>query len=328
MKHRILAALLLVAVAVAGGVALCRHLGAGKNGAVSATGTIEVTEVSVTAKESGTLFAAGFKEGDRVGKGQVLGRLVRNDLEAQGAQDRAALERARALLADLRKGARPQEIREAEEAQGAAGVRYDLAQADYMRFSSLYAERVISRKEMDEVTARRDLAKKDLAAAGERLSLVRSGTRQDLLAAQEAEVLRLEALCRVTSSRLEDTVLAAPLGGVVLSKNYEEGEFLPPGAVLANVADLSDCWVKVYLPSTVLGLIQLGSIAEVRVDSFPGRTFTGRIRKISDRAEFTPRQSLTTEERANLVFAVEVALENPDGALKPGMPADVTFHDD
>ena len=328
MKHKILAALLLVAVAVAGGIALCRFLGNGKNGAVAAAGTIEVTEVSVTAKESGTLSSAGFREGDRVGKGQVLGRLVRNDLEAQQAQDRAALERARAMLADLRKGARPQEIREAEEAQGAAKVRYDLAQADFNRFSSLYAEKVISRKEMDEVTARRDLAAKDLAAAGERLSLVRSGTRPDVLAAQEAEVLRLEALGRVTASRVGDTVLAAPLGGVVLSKNYEEGEFLPPGAVLATVADLSDCWVKVYLPSTVLGRVKAGGAADVRVDSFPDRVFRGKVRAVSDRAEFTPRQSLTTEERANLVFAVEVAVENPESLLKPGMPADVTFHDD
>ena len=328
MKHKILAALLLVAVAVAGGIALCRFLGNGKNGAVAAAGTIEVTEVSVTAKESGTLSSAGFREGDRVGKGQVLGRLVRNDLEAQQAQDRAALERARAMLADLRKGARPQEIREAEEAQGAAKVRYDLAQADFNRFSSLYAEKVISRKEMDEVTARRDLAAKDLAAAGERLSLVRSGTRPDVLAAQEAEVLRLEALGRVTVSRVGDTVLATPLGGVVLSKNYEEGEFLPPGAVLATVADLSDCWVKVYLPSTVLGRVKAGGAADVRVDSFPDRVFRGKVRAVSDRAEFTPRQSLTTEERANLVFAVEVEVDNAESLLKPGMPADVTFHDD
>ena len=328
MKHKILAALLLVTVAVAGGIALCRFLGDGKNDAVAAAGTIEVTEVNVTAKENGTLSAAAFKEGDRVEKGQVLGRLVRNDLDAQGAQDRAALARARSILADLRKGARPQEIREAEEAQGAAKVRYDLAQADFTRFSSLYAEKVISRKEMDEVTARRDLAKKDLAAAGERLSLVRSGTRPDVLAAQEAEVMRLEALGRVTASRVGDTVLASPLGGVVLSKNYEEGDFIPPGAVLATVADLSDCWVKVYLPSTVLGRVKVGAGADVRVDSFPDRVFRGKVRTVSDRAEFTPRQSLTTEERANLVFAVEVEVDNAESLLKPGMPADVTFHDD
>jgi len=328
VKHKIPAVLLLVTVIVAGGVALCRFLGDGKNGAIVAAGTIEVTEVNVAAKESGTLLGVSFREGDRVVKGQVMARLVRNDLEAQQAQDRAALARARSVLADLRKGPRPQEIREAEEARGAAQVRYDLAQADFTRFSALYSERVISRKEMDEVKARRDLAEKDLAAAGERLSLVRSGTRSDVLAAQEAEVLRLEALGRVTASRLDDTVMTAPLEGVVLSKNYEEGEFLPPGAILATVADLEDCWVKVYLPSTVLGRVKAGASADVGVDSFPERVFGGKVRTVSDRAEFTPRQSLTTEERANLVFAVEVAVDNPESLLKPGMPADVTFHDD
>jgi HlyD family secretion protein len=328
VKHKILAVLLLVAVVVAAGVALCRFLGNRKDNAIAAAGTIEVTEVNVTAKESGTLSEVRFREGDRVTRGQVLARLVRNDLEAQRAQDAAALERARAVLADLRKGPRLQEVREAEEARGAAQVRYDLAEADFTRFSTLYAERVISRKEMDEVKARRDLAKKDLAAAGERLSLVRSGTRTDVLAAQEAEVRRLEALGRVTASRLGDTVLAAPLGGLVLSRNYEEGEFLPAGAVLATVANLSDCWVKVYLPSTVLGRVKAGTGADVRVDSFPDRVFEGKVRTVSDRAEFTPRQSLTTEERANLVFAVEVAVDNAESLLKPGMPADVTFHDD
>lgn len=328
MKHRILALLLIVAVAVAAGVALCHFLGGRKENVIAATGTIEVTEVNVTAKESGTLAEVRFKEGDRVKKEQVLARLVRNDLKAQQEQDAAALARARAVLADLRKGPRPQEVREAEQVREAAQVRYDLAQADFARFSMLYAERVISRKEMDEVKARRDLAMKDLAAAGERLSLVRSGTRADVLAAQEAEVQRLEALSRMTASRLSDTVLVSPLGGIVLSKNYEEGEFLRAGAVLATVADLSDCWVKLYLPSTVLGRVKVGALVNVRVDSFPDRIFQGRVRTVSDRAEFTPRQSLTTEERANLVFAVEVKVDNPDFLLKPGMPADVTFHDD
>ena len=97
---------------------------------------------------------------------------------------------------------------------------------------------------------------------------------------------------------------------------------------MATVADLSDCWVKVYLPSTVLGRVKAGGAADVRVDSFPDRVFRGKVRAVSDRAEFTPRQSLTTEERANLVFAVEVEVDNAESLLKPGMPADVTFHDD
>lgn len=327
MKHRILLAFAAVVLAIAGGFAICRFLGNGRGTEVAAAGTVEVREVSVIAREHGTLGEFSVGEGDRVGKGDVVARLVRADLQAQAEQDIEGSARARAVLADLQSGARPQEIREAEAAYGAARIRYDLAQGDFVRFSALYGERVIAKKEMDDVTARRDLAKSDLEAARQRLSLVRSGARPEVLKAQAAEVRRIEALHRVTMARIADTVLVAPLGGVILSKNYEEGEFVPAGAVLATVADLSDCWVKVYLPSTVLGRLNPGQAAEVRVDSFPDRAFRGRVRKISDQAEFTPRQSLTTEERANLVFAVEVAVDNPDGVLKPGMPADVIIHD-
>ncbi len=327
MKHRILLVFAAVVLAIAGGFAICRLLGNGRSAEVTAAGTVEVREVSVTTREHGTLGEFRVGEGDRVGKGDVVARLVRADLQAQAEQDIEGSARARALLADLKSGARPQEIREAEAAYGAARTRYDLAQGDFVRFSALYGEKVIAKKEMDDVTARRDLAKSDLEAARQRLSLVRAGARPDVLKAQAAEVRRIEALHRVTMARISDTVLVAPLGGVILSKNYEEGEFVPAGAVLATLADLSDCWVKVYLPSTVLGRLNPGQAAEVRVDSFPGRAFQGRVRKISDRAEFTPRQSLTTEERANLVFAVEVAVDNPDGVLKPGMPADVILHD-
>lgn len=328
MKHRILGALFLVALALTGGVLLCRYLGRAKVQGISATGTIEVREVNVTARESGTLSGLRVREGDTVSKGDVLGRLTRHDLEALARQDLEGLARARAVLKDLESGARLQEVREVEAAERAAKTRLDLAQGDFERFSALFRENVIARKEMDEVAAKRDLAKSDLDAARQRLSLVRSGTRIEVLKAQEAEIRRLEALHQVTLSRISDTVLTSPRDGVILSKNYEEGEVLAQGATLATVADMSDCWVKLYLPGTVLGRLKIGQKAEVRVDSFPDRVFAGHIRTISDKAEFTPRQSLTTEERANLVFAVEVAVENPDGVLKPGMPADVTLHDD
>jgi HlyD family secretion protein len=88
---------------------------------------------------------------------------------------------------------------------------------------------------------------------------------------------------------------------------------------------MTDCWVKVYVPSTHLGLISVGQAANVKVDSFPGRVFSGVIKEISQNAEFTPRQSITQSERANLVFAVKVQVDNSEGILKPGMPADVVL---
>ena len=121
--------------------------------------------------------------------------------------------------------------------------------------------------------------------------------------------------------------MRVPVSGVVLTKNYEEGEYVQAGAPIATVADLSDCWVKVYVSSEELGRLRIGQKARVSIDGAPHRVWDGYIKEISESAEYTPRQSITRRERENLVFAVKVAVPNEDGLMKPGMPADVIFHE-
>ena len=125
--------------------------------------------------------------------------------------------------------------------------------------------------------------------------------------------------------REEDRTIRSPLDAVVLVRAMEPGELANPGAALFVLGDEADCWVRVYIPSTMLGRVRPGGEAEVRVDSFPGRVFQARVGEVAEKAEFTPRESLTPEERANLVFRVKVRVGNADGLLRPGMPADVTF---
>ena len=132
---------------------------------------------------------------------------------------------------------------------------------------------------------------------------------------------------RATENDIEDSFIYSPLDAMVLTKNFEAGEYVNAGSALLTVADLSDCWVKIYIPSTELGRVSVGSLAEVRIDAAPGQVFFGRVREISENAEYTPRQSITRNERANMVFAVKVAVDNDAGVLKPGMPADVSFYD-
>ncbi|MDF2634104.1 MAG: hypothetical protein K0R78_978 [Pelosinus sp.] len=115
------------------------------------------------------------------------------------------------------------------------------------------------------------------------------------------------------------------LNGVVLNKNYQNGEFVNPGSAIATIGDLNDCWVKVYISSEQLGLIKLGQSVDVKIDAYPDKVFAGNIKEISQNAEFTPRQSITQKERANLVFYVKVKIDNSEGILKPGMPADVVI---
>ena len=88
---------------------------------------------------------------------------------------------------------------------------------------------------------------------------------------------------------------------------------------------MNDCWVKIYVSTEQLGKIRLGQAASVKIDAYPDKTFRGEIKEISQNAEYTPRQSITQRERANMVFAVKVKLDNPAETMKPGLPADVVL---
>ncbi len=114
-----------------------------------------------------------------------------------------------------------------------------------------------------------------------------------------------------------------PIDGVLLTRAIEPGEIAAPGGTLLVVGDLSTLTLTVYVPEDRYGQVYLGQTYPVSVDSFPERAFVGRITHIADRAEFTPRNVQTVAGRKNTVYAVRLTLDNPDLALKPGMPADV-----
>ena len=116
-----------------------------------------------------------------------------------------------------------------------------------------------------------------------------------------------------------------PVAGTVLTKNYEEGDVIAAGAPLATLGDLTDCWVKLYIPSTQLSLVKLGAKCSVFVDPFPNKAFEATVTEINQQAEYNPRMSLTQSERANMVFWIKVSIKDTEGVIKPGMPADVTI---
>lgn len=152
-----------------------------------------------------------------------------------------------------------------------------------------------------------------VVAAGKALDQARSA-----LAQAEANLALIEAQI----AKLE---IKAPMDGVILVRNVEAGEFVQPGAVAMTMADLSNLTITVYIPEDRYGLISLGQTAEVTVDSFPDQTFTATVIHIADQAEFTPRNVQTVEGRSATLYAVKLSVQDPDGKLKIGMPADVTF---
>jgi multidrug resistance efflux pump len=158
-----------------------------------------------------------------------------------------------------------------------------------------------------------EAAQVGIKAANARLEAARSAVAQ---AQAELDLIDVQAGKLVVNS---------PIDGVVLTRFVEPGEVIQPGAAVMTVGQLSPLKITVYIPEDRYGEVALGQTARVTVDSFPGRQFPARVVRIADQAEFTPRNVQTVEGRRNTVFAIELSIDNADGRLKPGMPADVDF---
>jgi HlyD family secretion protein len=180
-----------------------------------------------------------------------------------------------------------------------AEAQYEKAHKDYERFTVLYRDGVIASQQMDAAKSAYDVA--------------------------AAQLQLSRASLKTADVKLKDTVIYAPLNGVVLRKNVEEGETVGTGMMLFTIGDLENPWVKVYVKEDSLGFVKLGQRAEVKVDTYPGKVYEGTVTYISSEAEFTPKNVQTKEERVKLVFGVKVSVKNVSNELKPGMPADVTI---
>jgi HlyD family secretion protein len=134
-----------------------------------------------------------------------------------------------------------------------------------------------------------------------------------------------QAALDLINIQIEKLVIYAPVSGVVLARNIEPGEVVQPGATALTLGQLDQLTITVYIPEDRYGEVSLGDSARVSVDSFPNQTFEATVTRIADTAEFTPRNVQTAEGRRTTVFAVELSVRDPNGQLKPGMPADVTF---
>ncbi len=321
-KTKIKIALICIIAALAFGIAGYKLYGRTEKG-ITATGTIEVTKTDITPKVGGYLVELKIKEGDSVTAGQVVAVIDRPDLKAQLLRDEAALAKAKAQLRDLKQGARSQELQEAAANLAAAKSQAIKAQTDYVRYSQLFQEGAISTQQLDTSRSAHEVATNSLLAAQSRYSLLQAGSRPETIEAQRLEVERSDAVLAASRTQIVDTTITSPLAGRVLSKNYEKGEFVNAGAAIATIGDTRDCWVKIYVSTEQLGQIRLGQTAKVKIDAYPEKTFRGEIKEISQNAEYTPRQSITQRERANMVFAVKVKIENTEGMMKPGLPADV-----
>ena len=176
-----------------------------------------------------------------------------------------------------------------------------------------------------------EAAEKKVARAEAELTLARAS--KDTIALRQQQVRALQAsrqaavaqLAEVEANRAEREIVA-PSNGTILSRPVEVGDVVSPGSPVFVMVDMSRLYLKVYVPEPDIAKLRLGDPADVSVDAFPHRTFAARVSKISDQAEFTPKNVETADERLKLVFGVELTFVDPNRVLKPGMPADGVIH--
>jgi multidrug resistance efflux pump len=145
------------------------------------------------------------------------------------------------------------------------------------------------------------------------------------LAQAEMGVKQAQAALNLANLQVEKLTVYSSISGVVMTRNVEPGEVIQPGLTALTIAQIAKLTVTVYIPEDKYGRIELGDRAELSADSFPDETFNATVTRIADRAEYTPRNVQTKEDRQTTVYAVELSVDNPAGKLKPGMPTDVKF---
>jgi len=292
------------------------------------SGTVEATETDLGFVLPGTIERILVQEGDEVTAGDTLALLDANGIRGRHAAAAAAVGAAQARLAELEHGFRPQEIAQSRAAAVAAGRRLEEASLDADRARALYAGEAVSKRELDRAETVLATTRADAERARAELDLVLEGPRAEQIAAQRALVEQAEAGLHQADAALDDAVVRAPFGGVVTIRHREPGETVPAGAPVISVMDPADRWVLIYVREDAIGRVSIGQSAQVTSDTWPDRSYEGRVTFIASQAEFTPANVQTEEERVKLVYQVKVKVTgDPRRDLKVGTPADVRLLD-
>ncbi len=222
---------------------------------------------------------------------------------------------------------------------------------DYFRFSSLIKKKSIAQREMDSIEEAYNVAKAEIdkgnsgvlraeASLGlARTSLVEIRLRKNDVFTLEKELIAAKtdeniakavvnsslALKKEIEANMNDTFIYSPVRGTVTDKVIELGENVVQGTPLVVIIDMSQLYVKTYVEQKYIGKVKLNDPCRIYVDSFPDRHFEGRVILVASKAEFTPRDVQMDEYRSSIVYKIKVGIDNPEGILKPGMPADVNL---
>ncbi len=359
-----------------------------RNAELYYSGTLEFTESNLAFQAPGRVRQVYLDEGQSVKAGQCIAELspeeyiaARNQagavlnqamdsrkqlesmlelyektLPAAVTQAEAAVNTAKAQLAEQEAGNRVQEVERAKLSVQEAEINRDNALKDKQRYDNLFRNGFIAEKDRDSVTVKYENELKAYQRAVSAYNMAREGFRKESIAAARARFAEAQAALRLSKGNLKKidaaqadiqaatariqaaraaldaseiqlgyTRLTAPFDAMITSRNVEPGEVVTPSREVITLADVSRIDLKVFVDETQIGKVHPGQKADVRIDTFPDKVYSGVVSYVSPEGEFTPKIIQTRKERVKLVYLVKIAMTNPNDELKSGMPADAWF---
>lgn len=279
-----------------------------------ATGTFEATEVTVSAKATGELKSFEAIEGQTVAQGAVVGKIDAYQLQQTSDQ----LEAQKSQLASTRNATDSRRL-DLEKQLSSINQQIANAQRERQRFSELVSDGAVPRKQLDDINNQIKVLERQREATRDQIRS-NNASLMEQSKGIGAQMEGLSAQQRQIADQIANTEVKSPIKGTILEKYVEQGEFVATGKPLFKVADIDNMFLRAYVTSAQLKDIKLGQKVKVLADygDKQWKEYDGTISWISSRSEFTPKTILTDDERADLVYAVKVAIKN-DGFVKIGM---------
>jgi len=287
------------------------------------SGLIEAVETEIKSQIQGEVKQVFVKEGQQVTEGDMLCLLDNEKFRIQLDQIRAGLAGTQQKLKLFKKGTKKELIAVAKNQLESTEKELELAKKDQERMAKLFGEGAISQIQKEQADLRSKMSLERYESADENYKLALRGREEEEIEIVEAEIKSLEAQEQLILRQIQDSEIKSPLNGYLSIRHVETGELALPGRTLFSLIDLTQTYVKTYVPERYIGRIKIGDRVEVMSDSFPEKVFEGEVDYISDKAEFAPKDIQTKEERLKLVFMIKSYLVNSERDLKPGMPVDV-----
>lgn len=274
------------------------------------SGTIEARDANIGSLMGGRVAEVPVQEGDSVKAGQTIVRFDRYLLDPQIKAQESRVAQMRANLDRVEKGPRREEVERAR-------INSEHAEKERARQETLLKQGVTSQATFDDAVA-------EAQSAAQQYDELKRGSRAEDVQLARAQLAAEEGTLAMLHRQVEETEVRAPADGIIQTMDLRPGDIIAPNQAVAVLLESDQLWLRVFVPETRLGNVKVGQAVDVAIDTFPKRAFKASVQSVSERAEYTPRNVQTPEQRQDQVFAVRLRLESAP-ELKAGMTATARF---